>query len=465
MAETISINGRASGEAEFVRGSRVKKIAFDWTSRLTGGFPRMGAAVLDSIVNILIGNPILAAAVHRRNQRTVSRIRSFQRFLVIPDIHIGDAVMTQAALTALRDFFPEAHIDYVVNRSAAPMIAGNPEATRVLPLFSNGFFISRDDLRALRNLARRGNYDLCLNYCPFIKDKFIVADGQRILNIMTLAPLILRSEWDSAQINHFLFHHYWFVRELLSPFVPLRRHDRFRGVRLTLPASARDRAQKFAGEAGLVPGRPTILINPDGASPYTRIPFESHASLLKQLAELNAAILLNSGHTITGIGDRLRATLPPDLRPRVGIIPPDIPLEVYAAIVDLCDVFISGDTGPLHIAAARRFPENGDSPYRNRTAVISCFGGTPARMSGYDAFQKGFLPANQDAPSWNFTAGSPCRNITCLNKLQKTCDPPRCFEDLDIAGLVERVKTHLAALPAQTTPQLSLSPEKGHISH
>ncbi len=442
----MATNDRASGEAEFARSGRVKKIAFDWTSRLTGAFPRMGAAVLDGIVNASIGNPILAMYAHLRNQRTAGRIRSFQRFLVIPDIHIGDAIMTQAAVTALRDFFPEAHIDYVINKSAAPMIEGNPEATRVLPMFSNGLFITRDELRALRGLARRESYDLCLNFNPYIKNEYIVADGQRILNIVTLAPFILRREWNSSHINHFIHHDYWFVRELLTPLVPLRRRDRFRGVRLTLPASARERARRFATETGLESGRPLVLLNPDGASPYTRIPFGRQAILLARLAGLDAEILMNSGHTIAGIGDRLRATLPPDLRPRVRIIPPDVPLEAYAAIADLCDVFISGDTGPLHIAAARRFPADGDSPYRNRTAVISCFGGTPARMSGYDAFQPGFLPANQDAPSWNFTAGSPCRNITCVNKLQKTCSFPRCFDDMDIEGLVGRVKSHLASL-------------------
>ena len=354
--------------------------------------------------------------------------------------------MGQAALTALRDFFPQAHIDYVVNKTAFPLIQGNPEATRVLPFFSNGMFISRDNLEALRDLIRGEKYDLCLNFCPYLKDRDILPDGGNILNIMNRSPLILNNERDSSRINHFIGHHYWFVRELMSERFPLRREADFRGVRLTLQASARDQARRFVSKAGAASGRPIVLLNPDGASPYTRIPFAGLSTLLTRLAELDVSILLNSGHTIAGIGDRLRASLPPHLRPRVVIIPPDIPIEAYAAIIDMCDAFISGDTGPLHLAAARRYPFDGDAAFRNQTAVLSCFGGTPARMSGYDSFQKGFLPANQDAPSWNFTAGSPCRNLSCVNKFFKTCRTIRCFEVMDIPGLVARVKSHLASL-------------------
>ncbi len=374
------------------------------------------------------------------------KIRSFDKFLVIPDIHIGDAVMTQAALTAIRDFFPHARIDYPVNKTAFPLIEGNPEATRVLPFFSNGLFLSKDNLDDLRALVRREKYDLCLNLGPFVKDDDIASNGQNVLNILNRAPVIVHNEGDPSRINHFIHHFYWYIRELLETRVPLKRNAAFKGVRLTLKASARDRAREFLAEADLPPGLPIILCNPDGASPFTRIPLARFSDLLTRLAGLEASILMNSGHTVAGIGERLRASLPPGLQPRLTLIPPEIPIDAYAAIIDQCDVFISGDTGPLHLAAARRFSFEGDFGFRNRTAVFSCFGGTPARLSGYDSFQSGFLPANQDAPSRNTTAGSPCRNLSCVDKFFKTCRTVRCFEDLNVAELAGRVRSHLATL-------------------
>ena len=67
--------------------------------------------------------------------------------------------------------------------------------------------------------------------------------------------------------------------------------------------------------------------------------------------------------------------------------------------------------------------------------MLSIFGATPARMSGYDSFQPGYLPADQEAPSWSYTAGSPCRNITCLNKIFKNCRDVRCFDVVDVEAL------------------------------
>ncbi|MCX6559038.1 MAG: glycosyltransferase family 9 protein [Candidatus Aminicenantes bacterium] len=429
----------------FSANNRLQKAFFDGTSRVTEAFPGLGAAAIDVIGRLSIGNPWLAAYGRRRSRRTIRAVRSFDRFLVIPDIHIGDAVMTQAALVALRDFFPQARIDYLVNKTAFPLIEGHPDATRVLPFFSDGSFISRPDLDALRGLVRRERYDLCVNFGPFVKNRDIVPGGGRILNIMDRSPDMLRNERDPHKINHFIWQFYWFVRELLSLRTPIRRRTDFRGVRLTIKAAAVDRARAFLARAGLPAGLPLILCNPDGASPYTRIHPLAFRELLRSLAGLEVRVLMNSGHTVAGIGERLRDSLPPGLRPRVTIIPPDMPVDAYAAIIDHCDAFVSGDTGPLHLAAARRYLFEGGAPFRNRTAVFSCFGATPARMSGYDSFQPGFLPANQDAPSWNTTAASPCRNISCVDKLFKTCRTVRCFERFDVAGLVDRIRSYLAA--------------------
>ena len=144
--------------------------------------------------------------------------------------------------------------------------------------------------------------------------------------------------------------------------------------------------------------------------------------------------------------ERLLATLPTAMQQDVRIVPRSMPLDAYAALIDLADVFVSGDTGPLHLAAARRYARSGHHQFRNRTAVLSFFGATPPRMSGYDSFRPGYLAANQDAPSFCYQAVSPCRNITCVNKLFKTCATPRCFEHVDVDAIASRAAAHLHSL-------------------
>lgn len=436
----------SASEVAGSRHNQIQKIIFDGTSRLTTAFPRLGARWLNLTFGSILSNPILGDLFNEHNRRVVRRLTSCRRFLVIPDIHIGDAVMTQAAVTALRDFAPEAQVDFVINRAARPLIEGNPETTRILPYFAGGSVPSGAVLAALRNLARSQPYDLCLNFCPYIKDRELTPGGLDVLNIMTQAPLIIANEAHHVQANHFIYRQYRFVHDLLRLVATRKRQEPFRGVRLTFQNSTVHRARAFARSIGLTHEQPVIMLNPDAASPYTRIPFRNQADLLARLARLDALVLIGEGHTEAGIGNRLRETLAPRLRSKTRIIPAALPLEVYAALIDACDVFISGDTGPLHLAAARRYSLSGRLAFRNRTAVLSIFGATPARMSGYDSFQPGYLPSNQDAPSWTYVAGSPCRNITCLNKIFKTCRSVRCFEEFDAAHLAGLVASHLETL-------------------
>ncbi len=430
---------------------RAQRIAFAATSRLTEVFPVLGARLLDATVRPLVASRALAALFRRRNRRVMRRAGAPRRFLVIPDIHIGDAVMTQSALSAVRDFFPDAQIDYVVNRMVAPLLEGHPDATRIIPMLSGAQFPTAADLEGLRRTIASGGYDLCMVFGSFMEPGDIAPPAQPFISFLTHAPTILRNERDPRQINHLSYQYYQFVRGVLAMAATPVRAAGFAGGRTIFSDQAIAEAARFAAELGLVPGAPVVMVNPDGGCRFTLLPFEHQARLVERLAGQappGTTILLGAGHSWEGIGQRLVDAVPAALRPKLRIIPKTMPLEVYAALMDHADVMITGDTGPLHLAAARRYSRSGRHRFRNRTAVLSLFGATIARMSGYDSSQPGFLAANQDAPSWCYVAASPCRNVTCLNKYFKTCRAVRCFEGVDVADLAARVVARLRAVAA-----------------
>ena len=426
-----------------------QKLAFAASSRLTDFFPVFGARLLDASLRPVLGSRTLAAVFTRRNRAIMQRVKGFGRFLVIPDIHIGDSVLTQPALTAVRDFFPDAEVDYVVNAAVAPLIEGHPDATRVLPVFTGGGFPSPADVAALREIVRMGRYDLCLSFSSLLEPEEQADAAQPIVTVMSRGATIVRNESDPAQINHFSYQDYLFVRDVLSMVARPVRDERYVGTRTTCSDEAIEGARRFAAEAGLGSGAPVVMFNPDGASPFTMMPLASQVALLGAIVRDTSAdttILVGAGHTAAGSGQRLVGDLQDPLRARVRIVPPSVPLDVYAALIDLADVFITGDTGPLHLAAARRYPRSGSHRFRNRTAVLSFFGATMPRMSGYDSSRPGYLPANQDAPSWCIQTGARCHNLTCLNKLYKTCREVRCFDRLDVAAMAHVVVSYLAGL-------------------
>jgi ADP-heptose:LPS heptosyltransferase len=434
---------------------RAQRIAFAATSRLTEVFPVLGARLLDATVRPIVASRALSGLFRRRNRRVMRRTRVLRRFLIIPDIHIGDAVMTQSALAAVRDFYPDAVIDYAVNRMVAPMLEGHPDASRVLPMLSGAQFPTPGDVEGLRATIASGAYDLCLSFGSFMEPEEIADAGQPFISFLSHAPEIMRNENDHRQINHFSYQYYRFVREVLAMAAPPVREDRYPGGRVIFSDDAIAEAAGFAAGLDLAPGAPVVLVNPDGGCRFTLLPFEHQAGLLERLAAEappDTAILLGAGHSWEGIGQQLVNAVPAGLRSRLRIIPKAMSLEGYAALMDWADVMITGDTGPLHLAAARRYARSGRHRFRNRTAVLSLFGATIPRFSGYDSAQPGYLAANQDAPSWCYVAASPCRNVTCLNKYFKTCRTVRCFEGVDVPGLAARVVAHLRALPAASAP-------------
>jgi ADP-heptose:LPS heptosyltransferase len=424
----------------------MREFLFAASSRLTDALPVLGARLLDHAVRPVTGSRALSAIFARRNRAIMRRVRHARRFLVIADSHIGDAVLSQSALTAIRDYFPDAAIDYVVNRTAAALIEGNPEATRVIPLFASTHFPSAEEVDAVRRLVQRGSYDLCLVLSPFLTQEELAGPDQPLVSILSHAADMVRNDGDPRCVNHLAHQQYHFVRSLLALIARPVRGGVFRGVRTTYDDEAIAHAAAFSDDAGISEGAPVVMLNPDAASVFNMMPFASQSALLEGIARntpSETVVLLGAGHTAKGIGQRLLESLPSALRQGVRIIPPGMPLAAYAALIDRADVFVTGDTGPLHLAASRRYARSGNHQFRNATAIQSCFGATMPRMSGYDSEQPGYIPSNQDAPSWCYQAGSRCRNITCLNKMMKTCRTVRCFERVDVHALVHRISTYV----------------------
>lgn len=76
---------------------------------------------------------------------------------------IGDVVFTTPVIAALRKHYPDAHLSYVVEPAAAPVLSGNPHLDDVIVVpRRRGVARVRDDLAMARQL-RRGHFDIAID--------------------------------------------------------------------------------------------------------------------------------------------------------------------------------------------------------------------------------------------------------------------------------------------------------------
>jgi ADP-heptose:LPS heptosyltransferase len=422
------------------------KTFFRISSLLTDCFPRTGAWLLNKTITSLVGNRLMIHNFLRKNISQLKEIKEFRRILVIGDLNIGDAINLQASISALRDFFPDAEIDYMINRAAANLIEGNPEISTLWPIFTNQPFPMGNDVRNIERIVEKYQYNVIFNFCPFFKENGLFPQGQKVINYVALASILMRNEKDSTGKNHVVHQVHQFIHTLFSGRMIPKRKKPFRGITLTLSDSTIEQARHFLKSNNLFNGDPLIFYNPDASSPFTRVPLEPQVSILTKLAQLPYKILLGAGHTAKDIERSLVDPLSLPQRKKITIIPPSMPLDSYAALIDFADLFITGDTGLLHIAGAHKVARSKTYTFRNKTAIFSIFGATPARIYGYDSERSDFFPANQEAPSHVYISESPCRNITCINKMAKTCKAVHCFEFIDTAKILSDIRSYLSVV-------------------
>jgi Glycosyltransferase family 9 (heptosyltransferase) len=133
-----------------------------------------------------------------------------------------------------------------------------------------------------------------------------------------------------------------------------------------------------------------VVVATDTTSVVTRPPVEllaaSLSQALRQCPELVVCIL--QGYTDPGAALRLLEALKAECDGRVFLMPaePKPKLLDVAAFIDQADVFVTGDTGLMHLAATFKKVSDDDSTLyysHNGVHIIALFGGTNPGLYGY----------------------------------------------------------------------------------
>ena len=274
---------------------------------------------------------------------------------------LGDIVHTIPAAAALRRAYPEARIDWIVDekhREILDLVAG---LDRVIVLRRPAV---RGWIEATRQL-RAGRYDVALDFQGLMKSAVLAraSAARRVLGFSIwhlrekgARPFYSESIETGASEPGQTLHIVQKNLQLLTAVGVADAVVEFPLVRV--PSAARDTMVAQAG------GRPIALINPGAAWPnkcWYSDRFGEIAAFLRDVRGMEPFVLWGPGER--GLAERVI-----EASQGAGRLAPATRL---ADLVEICRdaaIMVSGDTGPLHIAAAVGTP------------IVSIFGPTdPAR--------------------------------------------------------------------------------------
>lgn len=275
---------------------------------------------------------------------------------------IGDVVFTTPVIGALRRRFQDAHLAYLVEPHAAPVVARNPHLDEVIVASAPGAAgrVWRD--LALARRLRAAKYDVAID----------LHGGPRSAPLAWLSGAPRRIGYDipgrawmytdrvarsrTLQPRHSVVNQ-WDLLRPLGFGEPAPDTDPTEMV--VAPAAAASVARRLQAH-GIVPGtHPVIVVHVGAGNPFRRWPVASFVRLLTRLAAGDAArrIVVISGPSERGAAREIGALVRASAGNAPGVIDDfDADIGELRALMDQAALFIGGDSGPLHVAGTSAVP-------------------------------------------------------------------------------------------------------------
>jgi heptosyltransferase-1 len=349
---------------------------------------------------------------------------------------IGDVVFTTPAIRALRRRFPDAHVTYLVEPDAAPVVRGNPHLDRVLvvPRPTGRARLLADVQLAARLRAER--FDLVIDFHGGPRSSWLtLATGARRRIGYTVSGRSWMYTERVARPRQLRARHsvenQW---DLLAP-LGIAPPDRARDATEMVedPAAAVSIARWLQG-AGIGAGRDLVVLHVSAGNPFRRWPLQSFIGLVARLAgEERRHIVVTSGPSdrdaAASVREEARRQLPADARSRV-VESGEFNLAELRALIARATLFIGGDSGPLHIAGTTRTP------------IVALFGPTLAARSA---------PWRDPALA---TESVERADLACRPCDQRRCvtDDYRCLGGLSVETVVAAAERALGSNRGTTRP-------------
>ena len=308
-----------------------------------------------------------------------------KNILIIKPGAIGDLIHLTPVIRALAVRYPGAHISLVVgSRATATLFQYNPHVSETIIYDKRGEHRSCRSLLKLWRRLRAGHYDLVLHFQRSNLKAWFLSTAAYPCRVLVYHKA-------KKRVVHV-------VDNYLETIAPLNIAGQDRSPELYAGDDDEQFAKDLFNHNGFI-GKIVIALNPGASHSVNRWSPEQFAALADALAErLAAAIIIVGGTEDVTLAERIAsATASKPL-----VLAGKVTLLQLASILKRCNILVSGDTGPLHLATAVG------------TRVAALFGAAdPART--------GPVGAGHRVIQAKGVACVPCRSRTCAGSQHLAC--------------------------------------------
>jgi heptosyltransferase-2 len=305
---------------------------------------------------------------------------------------IGDAVMTIPAIKALKKAYPKSEISLLVKETVAPIFYNNPNIDEII-LYENTFKGFAGKIRLAQKLRKKGFSKAFLFQNAFDAAfiAFLAGIPQRIgYNRDGRGFLLTKAipfDNDDRKIHHIDYYLNIIksagkIADYSNPWIYMLIDERL-SARNTL--------------SGL--RKPVLGINPGATYGSSKrwLP-ERFAEVANWfIKDNNGSVLIFGGHSEIEIADEIDIKVDPEFRASGNVLnmAGKTSVRELISLIAECDVFVTNDSGPMHIA------------YAVQTPLVAIFGSTDPVLTGHVGCGNIVLKADFDC--------SPCFERTCKN--------------------------------------------------
>lgn len=263
---------------------------------------------------------------------------------------LGDVVMATPVLEDLRHFWPDAKITTMCQSNVAPLLVNNPFIDEIFSYKKPSGWIHRQSHVTLIEQLKRGNYDLGLLLTNSFSSAWWFWKGNvenRIGYGGNLRNLLLNQSIPfpaDKEKQHLVITY----KELLTPLgIPLSNTP----PKLYLSPQEKQSAKELLKTHRIDPEKDLVIgINPGAAYGSAKCwPPDRFRKLTQQLLEKpNIRLLYFGDQSGAPVVNEICEGMPESVVNLAG----KTSLRELIALIDCCALFLTNDSGPMHIAAA-----------------------------------------------------------------------------------------------------------------